>query len=100
MTDVGCGPPDHAIDIGDGHRIVMVKWQHEICGVNCWHLTAEGTWCVGWAPFSGSKWAAEFNGKISTWDVVQNEPLTMSPSLLCRACKDHGFIRDGRWVRA
>jgi len=26
------------------------------------------------------------------------EHLTVSPSLLCRTCGHHGFIRDGRWV--
>ena len=32
------------------------------------------------------------------WQVESWEPLTLSPSLLCRRCGDHGFIRDGRWV--
>lgn len=26
--------------------------------------------------------------------------LTIEPSLLCRTCGHHGFIRDGRWVAA
>lgn len=34
------------------------------------------------------------------WQVNQWEPLTLSPSLLCRTCGDHGFIRDGKWVPA
>lgn len=34
------------------------------------------------------------------WDVVSVEPLTLSPSILCTACKHHGYIRDGRWVPA
>lgn len=32
------------------------------------------------------------------WQVESWEPLTLSPSLLCRVCGDHGFIRHGRWV--
>lgn len=32
------------------------------------------------------------------WQVHSWEPLTLSPSLLCH-CGDHGFVRDGRWVR-
>jgi len=32
------------------------------------------------------------------WDVVSLEPLTISPSLLCRVCGHHGFVRNGRWV--
>jgi hypothetical protein len=34
------------------------------------------------------------------WQVQSWEPLTVSPSLLCTACGDHGFIREGRWVPA
>lgn len=34
------------------------------------------------------------------WAVEQEEPLTLSPSLLCTACGHHGFIREGQWVPA
>ncbi len=34
------------------------------------------------------------------WDLVSLDPLTVSPSLLCQTCGAHGFIRDGRWVKA
>ena len=34
------------------------------------------------------------------WQVESWEPLTISPSILCRLCDDHGFIRDGKWVSA
>lgn len=34
------------------------------------------------------------------WDVLSVEPLTLAPSLRCRQCGHHGFIRDGRWVPA
>ena len=30
--------------------------------------------------------------------VVSWEPLTLSPSLLCRACGHHGHIQDGKWT--
>jgi hypothetical protein len=32
--------------------------------------------------------------------VVQEEPLTLAPSLLCEQCGWHGFVRDGKWVPA
>lgn len=32
------------------------------------------------------------------WDLVQAEPLTVAPSILCRACGLHGFLRAGRWA--
>lgn len=32
------------------------------------------------------------------WKVMQWEPLTLTPSILCRQCGLHGWIRDGEWV--
>jgi hypothetical protein len=35
------------------------------------------------------------------WQLTQLDPLTLSPSILCTAHRDwHGFIWDGRWVKA
>jgi hypothetical protein len=34
------------------------------------------------------------------WVVESENPLTLSPSLLCRSCGFHGFIKQGRWVPA
>lgn len=31
------------------------------------------------------------------WDLVQVEPLTIAPSILCRDCGFHGFLRNGLW---
>lgn len=31
------------------------------------------------------------------WQIESVDPLTLSPSLLCRACGHHGFLRNGRW---
>ena len=32
--------------------------------------------------------------------LVSRDPLHVEPSILCAACGDHGFIRDGKWVKA
>lgn len=32
------------------------------------------------------------------WDLISEDPLHVEPSLLCRLCGDHGFIRNGLWV--
>jgi hypothetical protein len=32
-----------------------------------------------------------------SWKLVCLEPLTISPSLACRVCGDHGFVRDGKY---
>ena len=92
-------PPKNAVDIGGGHRIQFVTWEGEVCAINDYHLKADGQWCRGFVDFKGSKWALQF-GPDTGWDVVSREPLTLSPSLLCRACGDHGFIREGKWVKA
>lgn len=34
------------------------------------------------------------------WVVVYDHPLTLTPSLLCRTCGNHGFVTDGKWVPA
>lgn len=30
--------------------------------------------------------------------IVQRDPLTIEPSLLCDDCSTHGFVRNGKWV--
>ena len=30
--------------------------------------------------------------------LLSEEPLTITPSLVCPECGDHGWIRDGAWV--
>lgn len=32
--------------------------------------------------------------------IELDDPLTISPSILCPDCGTHGFIRNGRWVEA
>ncbi len=32
------------------------------------------------------------------WTLEQQEPLTISPSILCHACGTHGFFREGKWM--
>lgn len=31
------------------------------------------------------------------WTLINFDPLTIAPSVLCRACGDHGFVRESRW---
>lgn len=57
-----------------------------------------------WAP-NGCTLDSEVSRQLDPdprprWQVESWEPLTLSPSLLCRTCGLHGFIRAGRWVPA
>ena len=89
------------IDLGDGHNLVYTEYKGQRrVGAHIEHIRQDGSHCKGFVPFAGRAWANEFGGRITTWDVIQEEPLTLAPSILCRACGDHGFIRNGKWVRA
>lgn len=90
------------IDLGDGHRMIFSEYNGEKrVGANILHPPVAGK-CDGngWVAFEGRSWAAAFEHKIDTWKVESEEPFTISPSVLCRACGDHGFVRNGKWVRA
>jgi hypothetical protein len=88
-------------DIGDNHEIQFVSYKDDSqAGLNIRHKNEEGNPCVGFITFTGSSWAKDFNGKIQEWQVQSFEPLTCSPSILCKVCGDHGFIRNGRWEKA
>lgn len=100
MTEMDGEPPEDAIEIGPRNRITFSEYKGETAGIQEWHQKADGKWCVGWIAFAGAAWANSFKEPITTWNVVQREPLTLTPSILCRACQNHGFITDGRWVPA
>lgn len=99
------------LGIPEGQPLPVVeKW-----GAMVRHYRPDGTLCEGGIQFDG-EWQrrvhaintehARREGKpppaYVAWTVESWEPLTVSPSLLCRApgCSDHGFIRQGRWQRA
>lgn len=91
------------LDLGDGHRLRFSEYKDEPrVGADVMHPPVEGK-CSGhgWIAFEGRAWALEFHAEpIQTWKVESEEPLTLSPSILCRACGDHGYIRNGRWEKA
>jgi hypothetical protein len=61
---------------------IAIEWMHDAnAGFSC-----DRRW----------DWLALDDG----WTLVNESPLTVSPSLLCRCCGRHGFIREGQWVRA
>jgi hypothetical protein len=54
------------------------------------HRLPDGRWCEGSIAFKG------FGDGSPEWIVVLEEPLTLTPSILCRTCKHHFFIEGGR----
>jgi len=59
-----------------------------------WHdCPAVGHISWGWIGNQG-------DGNKSGHVIESTSPLTVRGSLVCTDCRDHGFIRDGRWVPA
>lgn len=91
--------PD-VIDLGDGHMLTLQTLEGEVSACVISHKKKDGTPCAGFLPFTGRAWARSFDNRMPTWEVISESPLTLSPSVQCRICGDHGFVRDGKWVRA
>lgn len=102
---------DPPLDLGDDHSLTWVSWapDRELnpqysdvpdidkVGAHVAHLTSSGSECMGYINLDVPGAREITTGQY--WTVESWEPLTLSPSLLC-SCGDHGFIRDGGWVRA
>lgn len=69
-------------------------------GIREWHPNLKGgdEDCLGGFVGFDTPEAREVTTEASPkWQVESWDPLTLSPSLLCRICGNHGFIRNGRW---
>lgn len=100
-------------DIGHGVSISYFGWypdrklnpQYEDLpdvdryGVLIDHTAPDGKGCSGFATFDTES-SRRLNPESPKWTVESEDPLTISPSVLCRRCGHHGFIREGRWVPA
>lgn len=113
MAEDGFTPGEHSFDLGDGHRGEFVQWAPdrelnpgrahlpdvEKWGLLIFHKSVEtGQPCAGFCTFAGDV-QREVAPQAVTWTVESWDPLTLSPSVLC-SCGDHGYVREGRWVRA
>lgn len=89
MLAYPAGEPD-VLDLGLRHFVLVdqegdtVLWWHDCPAVK--H--------VAWG------WIGR-NGSVVSGHVVRSwSPLDVQGSLVCEHCRDHGFIRAGRWVPA
>jgi hypothetical protein len=100
------------IDLGSGHTLRWLRWAPDDLPANrerygfplpvverAGAVISHGS-CEAAVHFEGTQLHEFYRDGKNFWTVVSWEPLTLSPSVLCRKCGDHGFIRDGRWVRA
>ena len=57
------------------------------------HACVDGYQHVGMLPYDRGQ-----GGPV--WRVLAEDPTTIAPSVLCRQCGLHGWIRDGQWMPA
>lgn len=102
------------LDLGDGHTLQFTSFAPDRAlnpqyadlpdtdrlGAIITHTTdkTETGLCAG-SMFFDCEQARRAFPNHPRWTVQSWDPLTCSPSFLCH-CGDHGFIRDGKWVRA
>lgn len=88
------------IDIGCGVEIEFAEYKGVVVGINEWHPDKRDPTkrCCGFVFFDVPT-EARCQG-TPVWQVASLDPLTLSPSLLCRGCGNHGFIKNGKWVPA
>jgi hypothetical protein len=79
--------------LDDDHAYLVMHQDGEPAGINEAHRRPDnGEVCLGWVPWG--------DRPGPTWRLVSLDPLHLEPSLLCRVCGSHGFIRGGKWVPA
>lgn len=91
------------LDLGHGVRIEWSSWaDHDKVGFHETHDRPDGTGrCIGGRVLFDLPGVREAFPDHPLWTVESWEPLTLSPSLLCRSCGNHGWVRgrDGTGVR-
>ena len=105
------------LDLGLGYRLLWFTWEPDrsipsnaeryagvadvpIAGATLWKQI-DGEWrSIGAMWFDMPEARAIPGFRHFAWQVESWEPLTLSPSILCRETGDHGFIRGGQWVPA
>lgn len=89
------------IDLGHGHVAKPTQNREgEHLGYVIDHPNAKdpSKQCGGVVYLKGK--SAPYGEGKDEWDLVSLDPLTLSPSVLCVTCGDHGFVREGKWVPA
>jgi hypothetical protein len=85
------------IDIGHGVTLIPMVYEGQVVGLIEEHDDNAGARCSGYVRLR-----IPLNDTTTrpSWAVESEEPLTLSPSVLCTTCGHHGFIREGKWVPA
>jgi hypothetical protein len=94
-------------DLGDGHSFAwMYDSDSELYGLIEHHPKGpdahpDALHCGGYIAWRQPKGQnVSLNHQLVAGGPGDEVSVTVSPSLQCRSCPSHGFIRDGRWVPA
>lgn len=99
---------DRSIDLGHDHKLRFACWDPDrelnpqydsIPAVEKYGAIIDHGECSSFVTFDGEV-SRKLEPDRPRWTVESWDPLTISPSVLCRRCGDHGFIRNGKWVPA
>lgn len=97
--------PDEIYDIDLGHdhwlRFMAMSDESTLTKIGAYinHHKPDGSPCRSAIYFDSEFVRKLLQGKIG-WKLESLQPLTVSPSILCLICQDHGYIREGKWVIA
>lgn len=108
-------PPErYDLDLGHDHWAQFFVWDpdpelnphltdlpgspDEPVGCIVYHPRSNGEYCSGAIHFDTPRTARM--QETNRWQLVSLDPLHVEPSILCKTCGDHGFIRNGRWESA
>lgn len=106
---------DPDIELNPQYEDIAEHLPIDPAGAHIWHPAAEGSECRNHHNWSGDDkldklglGSVTFNHELlpdsiggdARWTLINFDPLTIAPSVLCRSCGDHGFVRDGKWVPA
>lgn len=92
------------LEIGSEHYVWFghsPDWpeQCECGGEHCENFEATYIWIAHPHAQTGEPCIGACNTRPGGWTLVSKDPLTLTPSVAC-SCGDHGFVTDGKWVRA
>lgn len=92
LTDLGHEVYWSKVVDADGNWIGLLEWHECESAQN----SSDAGVSAGGVYFDN----APATVKGPRWQKVQDDPLTINPSILCKTCGLHGFIQQGRWVPA
>ena len=97
------------IDLGSGYTLTYTSWKPDrrlnpqydgVPDVERYGAIIRCPHGVAALTFASEVQAKIEPSRKNVWTVVSYEPLTLSPSIHNTECGCHGFVRDGKWVRA